>query len=167
MIETPATSAAQLDTLRQRLAPLKDDAGSVLEALYVAQEILGYCSREAIEVIAAELGYPEAHVFGVVTFYTMFYTEPQARNIIRVCRDLSCHLSGAGKIVRAIEDRAGIRNGQATPDGAVKLELVSCLGQCDRQPALLVGLAVHGPMTEQLAVDLVGDLLNGEVAKDA
>ena len=107
MIESPAATAARLNQLRAQLAPLKEDPGSVMEALYLAQDMFGYIPGPSIEVIASELGYPEAHVFGVVTFYTMFYTEPQAKNIIRVCRDLSCHLSGAGSIAWAIEQRAG------------------------------------------------------------
>ncbi|MDE2702212.1 MAG: NAD(P)H-dependent oxidoreductase subunit E [Chloroflexota bacterium] len=162
MIDSPAPASDRLQTLRTRLAPLKKDPGSVMEALYVAQELFGYVSPESIEVIAEELGYPEAHVFGVVTFYTMFYTEPQARSIVRVCRDLSCHIAGAPGIAAAIEARAGIRNGQSTADGKLKLELVSCLGQCDRQPALLVGLDVHGPVDEAGAVRLVDQILGAE-----
>ena len=162
MIESPAATAARLNQLRAQLAPLKEDPGSVMEALYLAQDIFGYIPGPAIEVIASELGYPEAHVFGVVTFYTMFYTEPQAKNIIRVCRDLSCHLAGAGSIAHAIEQRAGIRNGESSADGKVKLELVSCLGQCDRQPALLVGLDVHGPMSPESAANLAGRLLEDD-----
>ena len=162
MIDSPAPASDRLQTLRMRLAPLKEDPGSVMEALYVAQELFGFVSRESIEVISQELGYPEAHVFGVVTFYTMFYTEPQAGSIVRVCRDLSCHIAGAPRIAAAIEERAGIRNGESTPDGKLKLELVSCLGQCDRQPALLVGLDVHGPVSETSAVSLVDQILAAE-----
>ena len=120
MIDSPAPASDRLQNLRMRLAPLKEDPGSVMEALYVAQEIFGFVSRESIEVISQELGYPEAHVFGVVTFYTMFYTEPQAGSIVRVCRDLSCHIAGAPRIAAAIEERAGIRNGESTPDGKLK-----------------------------------------------
>ncbi len=162
MIDSHAPASGRLQILRTRLAPLKEDPGSLMEAMYVAQELFGYVSPESIEVIAQELGYPEAHVFGVVTFYTMFYTEPQAQSIVRVCRDLSCHIAGASMIAAAIEARAGIRNGESTPDGKLKLELVSCLGQCDRQPALLVGLDVHGPVTEAAAVDLIDQILAAE-----
>lgn len=159
---TPASvPAAAIEDLRSRVQPLRDDPGSLLEALYAAQDIFGYVPREAVEAVAEELGYPEAHVYGVVTFYTMFYTEPQATHILRVCRDISCHVNGAGELAAAIEKKLGIPAGHCSEDGEFKLELVSCLGQCDHQPALLDNLTVHGEMTPEGAVELI-DTLRGE-----
>ncbi len=156
-----AIPAAAIDDLRARVQPLKDDPGSLLEALHAAQDVFGYVPPEAVELIAEELGYPEAHVYGVVTFYTMFYTEPQATHILRVCRDISCHANGAPGVVAAIEKKLGIHAGQSTADGRFKLELVSCLGQCDLQPVMLDNLAPHGHLTPERAEKLLDELGNG------
>ena len=158
LVEIP-TSA--IEDLRARVQPFKEDPGSLLEALYAAQDEFGYVPREAIEVISEELGYPEAHVYGVVTFYTMFYTEPQATHILRICRDLSCYINGAVGVIAAAEKKLGIHSGQCTEDRAFKIEQVSCLGQCDRQPVLLDNLAVHGAMTPTRVEELI-DGLRGE-----
>ena len=154
----PADESAGLESLRARLEDLKDEPGSLLEALYVAQETLGYITPASIEMIAEELGYPEAHVFGVVTFYTLFYTEPQPKHIVRVCRDLSCHIAGATKIAARAREEIGAHPGHASADGLLKLELVSCLGQCEKQPVLMVNLDVHGPVTEERVSDLIRSL---------
>lgn len=156
--QTQADQSTVLESLRTRLADLKDEPGSLLEALYIAQEMLGYVAPESIEIIAEELGYPEAHVFGVVTFYTLFYTEPQPKHIVRVCRDLSCHIAGATKIAARARQEIGAHPGHASADGLLKLELVSCLGQCEKQPALMVNLDVHGPVTEEGVSDLIRSL---------
>lgn len=159
---TPAElPAAAIEDLRSKIQPLKEDPGSLLEALYAAQDSFGYVPREAIELISEELGYPEAHVYGVVTFYTMFYTEPQAAHILRVCRDLPCHINGAPGVIAAAEKKLGIHSGQCTEDRAFKIEQVSCLGQCDRQPVLLDNLEAHGSMTPARVEELI-DRLRGE-----
>ena len=156
--QSHADQSTVLEILRTRLADLKDEPGSLLEALYIAQEMLGYVAPESIEIISEELGYPEAHVFGVVTFYTLFYTEPQPKHIVRVCRDLSCHIAGATKIAARARQEIGAHPGHASADGLLKLELVSCLGQCEKQPALMVNLDVHGPVTEEGVTDLIRSL---------
>ncbi len=148
----------KLDALRERLQTIKQRPGGTLEALYAAQDAFRYIPPEAISLIAEELHVPESEVFGVVTFYTMFYLEPQPRYIVRICRDLSCHLAGAPHIVRACRDQLGTRPGEPTPDGAIKYELVSCLGLCDRQPAALVNLEVRGPLTPDAVPELVAEL---------
>ncbi|MBM4437476.1 MAG: NAD(P)H-dependent oxidoreductase subunit E [Actinobacteria bacterium] len=145
-------------TLRARLQEIKREPGSTLEALYATQELFSYVPPEAITMIAEELGMPESAVYGVVTFYTMFYLEPQPRYLLRVCRDLSCHLAGAPEIVRAVRQELGTPRGEATADGLFKLEVVSCLGLCDKQPAMLVNLEQRGPMTPERIRALVHEL---------
>ena len=153
-----AEDAGKLAELRERLRELKEDRGALLEALYAVQDLFGYVTPRSIEVVSEEFGYPEAHVFGVVTFYTMFYTEPQPKYILRVCRDLACHLVGSQKIAARIARELGVHPGESTEDGLFKLELVSCLGQCEKQPAMLVNLEAQGHLSEESVVDLIGRL---------
>lgn len=157
----PESERPKLETLRERLQPLKELPGSSIEALYAAQELFSYVPPEAITLIAEELKIPESQVFGVVTFYTMFSLEPQAPNVLRVCRDLSCHLAGAPKLIGALEDALGVRHGHNSPDGQFTLKVVSCLGLCDKQPALLVNLDQHGPVMPDDVPDLLDGIRNG------
>ena len=157
----PESERPKLETLRERLQPLKELPGSSIEALYAAQELFSYVPPEAMTLIAEELKIPESQVFGVVTFYTMFSLEPQAPNVLRVCRDLSCHLAGAPKLIGALEDALGVRHGHTSPDGQFTLKLVSCMGLSDMQPALLVNLDQHGPVMPDDVPDLLDGIRNG------
>lgn len=157
----PESERPKLETLRKQLQPLKDLPGSSIEALYAAQELFSYVPPEAMTLIAEELKIPESQVFGVVTFYTMFSLEPQAPNVLRVCRDLSCHLAGAPKLIGALEDALGVRHGHNSPDGQFTLKVVSCLGLCDMQPAMLVNLDQHGPVMPDDVPDLLDGIRNG------
>ena len=144
----PESERHKLAILRERLQPLRERAGSTIEALYAAQDVFSYVPPEAIVMVAEELSLPESQVFGVVTFYTMFSLEPQPPHLLRVCRDLSCHLAGAQNLIATLEDALGVRHGHTSPDGQFKVEVVSCLGLCDKQPAMLVNLEQHGPVKD-------------------
>ena len=157
----PEAERPKLETLRERLQPLKELPGSTIEALYAAQDLFSYVPPEAITMIAQELRLPESQVFGVVTFYTMFSLEPQPPYVLRVCRDLSCHLAGAPKLIGALEDALGVRRGHTSPCGQFVVEVVSCLGLCDKQPAMLVNLDQHGPVMPDDVPGLLDGIRNG------
>ncbi len=149
---------AKLDDLRKRLDALKSEPGSTLEALYAAQELFSYVPPEAVTIIAEELKLPESEVFGVLTFYTMFHRKPSAKYVLRVCRDLSCHLSGAPAVLKAFGEALGTRVGELTEDGLFETESVSCLGLCDLQPAVLVNLEQRGPVSPDKVSELLDEL---------
>lgn len=151
----------KLATLREQLQPLKDRPGTTIEALYAAQNLFSYVPPEAITMISEELNLPESQVFGVVTFYTMFSLDPQPPFVLRVCRDLSCHLAGAPMVVKSLENALTVRRGHTSPDGQFKVEAVSCLGLCDKQPAMLVNLDQHGPVAPGDIPKLLDALRNG------
>ena len=152
----------KLERLRERLQELNGEPGLTLEALCTAQEIFDYLPPEAISMIAETLAVPESEVYGVATFYAMLYLAPQPKYILRVCRDLSCHLVGASEVIQAIREELGLHGEEISPDGLFKLEPVSCPGLCDKQPAMLVNLERHGPLTPEGAKQLIRELRSRE-----
>ena len=88
------------------------------EVIHALEEAGGARPGAAREVMEAT-GIPEADVYGVATFYELL-RRPGLR---RVCTGTSCALRGADALLA--EEQAG---------GAVAN---SCLGQCDRAPAML------------------------------
>src|SRR5262245_48907603 len=80
-----------------------DAQAACLPVLHVAQEEFGHVSDEAIELVAATLGLPEAHVFGVVTFYTMFHRNAVGKKVLMVCTNVSCMLGGGYEVLETIE----------------------------------------------------------------
>jgi NADH-quinone oxidoreductase E subunit len=135
-LEFSSQSKQLIDRLLSQY-PTKQAA--LLPVLHVAQDQFGYLPDEALELVAKTLELPAAHVFGVITFYTMFHREKHARNELMVCTNVSCMLRGAYGILSHIENRLGIKPGQTTPDGAFTLVEEECLAACANAPMMICG----------------------------
>jgi NADH-quinone oxidoreductase subunit E len=120
------------------LSRYPEKAAALIPILHVAQRKFGWISPELEAGIAGYLGVSDAHVRGVVTFYTMFNMKPVGRHHLQVCRTLSCWLRGAGAITERIKEKTGLSPGETGKDGRFSVCEVECLGLCEAAPALLV-----------------------------
>ena len=119
-------------------AGLMELEGPLLPILHAVQAEFGHIPDEALARIADRLNISKAEVHGVVSFYHDFRTEPAGRHVVKICRAEACKAMGAEALVAAAEDRLGIDMHETTPDGAVTLEPVYCLGLCACAPAAMV-----------------------------
>ena len=119
---------------------------SLIPLLQQVQEAFGYIPREAVDPVAEALGLFPSQVFGVITFYSQFYTAPRGRNVVRVCRGTACHVRGGRKILQIIQNTLGIRDGETTADYQFTLETVACLGACALSPVMVVNRSYFGKM---------------------
>jgi NADH-quinone oxidoreductase subunit F len=131
---------------------------ALLPLLHEAQAIHGWLPREVLVAVGETLHVPLSDIHGVVEFYSMFYNEPTARRVIRICFDPACHMAGGPSVARAIEERLGLRPGETSADGAITLETVPCLGMCEHAPNALNGDRPAGDLT----LDAVDAFLSGE-----
>lgn len=131
---------------------------ALLPVLHLAQEEFGYLPDEALNLVADTLHLPPAHVFGVITFYTMFHREKPGRNELMVCTNVSCMLRGGYEILHHIEDRLGIKAGESTPDGAFHLVEEECLAACANAPMMVCGDRYHLDLTPQKVDAVLEDL---------
>jgi NADH-quinone oxidoreductase subunit E len=120
---------------------------ALLPSLYVAQGEYGYLPDEAIDEVAILLDVPAVEVESVASFYTMFHRRKVGATIIRLCTNMSCHLLGADTVATYVSRKLGIGDKQTTADGKITLELVECLGACDRAPVMLVNDHLYGNLT--------------------
>jgi NADH-quinone oxidoreductase subunit E len=130
----------------------------VLEALWMWQDTHGWISGEGMQEVARVLRIPVHHVYGVVTFYTMFNRKPVGRHKLEVCTNVSCLLRNSDGILHHIEQRLGIRAGETTPDGRVTLVEAECLGSCGTAPMMQVGDRYYESLDEA-ALDRILDSL--------
>ncbi|MBZ9936276.1 formate dehydrogenase subunit gamma [Mesorhizobium sp. BR1-1-16] len=112
--------------------------GATLPILHAVQEAFGYVPAESVPVIAAALNRSRAEIHGIVTFYHDFRDKPAGRHLVRVCRAEACKSMGSDQVVQSLEQALGIRLGETSPDGAVTLEPVYCLGLCATAPNAMV-----------------------------
>ena len=122
---------------------------SLLLLLEEAQDKSGYLSPELMVDLAESLGISIGEVYAVATFYSFLSTEPQGRNVIRVCKSLPCFLKNSQLIVESVEQELGIRPGETTPDGKFSFQLTNCIGACDRAPAMMIDSEVYGDLTPE------------------
>ncbi len=111
----------------------------VLDALWMWQDEHGWVSQEGMNYIAGVLGIPPNHVYGVVSFYTMFNRKPVGRHKLEVCTNVSCMLRNSEQLMKHIGERLGIREGETTPDKRFTLVQTECLGSCGTAPVMQVG----------------------------
>ena len=133
----------------------RDRPGALLPVLHELSETFGYLDRRALSIVAEVLNLSEAEVFGVVSFYNDFRTEPTGRTVVRICRAEACQSMGAERIVSHATERLGVGLGGTTPDGAVTLEQVFCLGNCALSPAMAVDGRLVGRVDEARFDELV------------
>ena len=141
----PPESVARVEfdaTLEGRIAELltryPTRRAALLPVLWLCQERYGWLSAGVIEAVAVRLGESPAFVEGVVTFYTMYYTEPPARYVLQVCETLSCAVCGGRELLEHLEHRLAIKPGQKTADGLFQLVGVQCLGACGSAPVVQI-----------------------------
>jgi NADH-quinone oxidoreductase E subunit len=140
---------AQLDEIVARY-PVR--AGAMLPVLWVVQTARGWLSPNSIREVADYLEVPQAHVEGVVSFYTMFRGEPCGRRVVMVCKTLSCRLRGAQEVLDALAAKYDVHLGGTSKDRRFTIETAECLGLCDMAPCMLVGADRFGNLTPESAV---------------
>lgn len=154
-LEFSAAAKQQIERLRSRY-PTRQAA--LLPVLHIAQDEFGYLSDEAIDLVAVTLSLAPAHVYGVVTFYTMFHREPKGTNELMVCTNVSCMLRGGYDILHHIEKRLGIKKGETTSDGAFSLVEEECLAACANAPMMICGPEYYLDLTPEKVDKALDDL---------
>lgn len=141
---------------------------ALVPALYVAQrEYGGWLPREAMVEVAEVLELPESHVFGVASFYSMFYRKPVGKKLVQVCTTSPCALRGACEIVEVFKKKLGIEVGQTTPDGEFTLMEVECLAACHEAPMAQINEDYYFQLDEAKVDEIITALQKGEKPQSA
>ncbi|MFC2053188.1 NADH-ubiquinone oxidoreductase-F iron-sulfur binding region domain-containing protein [Chloroflexota bacterium] len=110
----------------------------------------GGLTNEIIFDVSSLLNIPAQHAYGVASFYSMLSLTQLEGDVMRICDGPVCWLSGADEI----------RNSAALifeDNPKWHIERTSCLGLCDRAPAVLVNNTQVGPIT----TDKIASLTTG------
>jgi formate dehydrogenase subunit gamma len=112
--------------------------GPLLPVLHAIQQAFGCVPEAAVPLVAEALDLSRAEVYGVVTFYHDFKTEPQGRRVLKLCRAEACQAAGGDALAAHAQSRLGVAFGSTTADGRVTLEPVYCLGLCSVSPSAML-----------------------------
>jgi NADH-quinone oxidoreductase subunit F len=111
----------------------------LIPVLLEAQAVYGFLSERVVEAIGEGLRVPLAEIHGVIEFYTMLYSRPTGRTIVRVCTSPVCSQAGGEAALEEACRHLGLKPDEVDRDRRWQIERAPCLGLCDHAPAALVG----------------------------
>jgi NADH-quinone oxidoreductase subunit E len=122
---------------------------ATVEALMAVQKRRGWVSDASLGEISGLLGMTPAELDAVATFYSGIYRRPVGRHVIALCDSMACWTLGYEALYERLSAKLGVRFGGTTQDNRFTLLPASCLGACDRAPAMLVDDELYGPVTPE------------------
>lgn len=147
-----------LDKIKDILKKYPTKKAAVMPVLYLGQDQNGWISKEVMIEIASVLEITEEEVFGVVTFYTMFYEKPVGKNHLQVCTNVSCMLRGGYDIYNQVKEKLGLGNWGVSEDKKFSLEEVECMGSCGTAPMIAVNEDYYENITQEKVNEIIESL---------
>ena len=136
----------------------KGDKSQLIQILNEIQEKYGYITKDSQKALSEFLGMPMAEIYGVITFYSRFTTEPKGKYNIAVCLGTACYVKGSQKILDRLIERLKIGPGETTEDGMFSIEETRCVGACGLAPVFTVNGEVYGKATVQKLDQVLDEL---------
>ena len=132
--------------------------GFLISCLHKAQSIFGYLPQEVQLLIADKLRLNLSDVYGVISFYSFFTTEPRGKYKIDICMGTACFVKGADRILHEFEEKLGMKNGETRKDMKYSLGGLRCVGACSLAPVVLVNDKVYANVTVEGVAEILKEL---------
>jgi len=127
----------------------------VLDELERIKKRYGYLKEKELVKLSKKLKIPLIKLYETASFYSFLPTEPKGRYMIRICNNLPCMAKGSEKILKHLEKFLKIIPGETTEDRKFSLETTSCIGCCDKAPAMMINDKIYTNLTEKEAVKII------------
>ncbi|HLM84386.1 MAG TPA: NAD(P)H-dependent oxidoreductase subunit E [Candidatus Bathyarchaeia archaeon] len=145
-------------SIQKILLKFEPKAENLLGALKEIQKENKYISEKECEGVARYFSLSLTKVFSAASFFDLLKTRKESKKIIKVCSGGPCLSEKSAEIVREIEKYLRI---ELENDGhaSVKLELMSCVGLCDRGPVMSVDDQVFEKVRPEMVDDIIRNYL--------
>jgi len=130
------------------------------------QTEFGYIPYEIQSRISQKTGIDIQEIYGVVSFYSFFSTEPKGKYVIGCCLGTACYVRGAQQIIDKFSEILGIKAGQTTSDGLFTIDALRCIGACGIAPAVSINGKVYPKVTVSQVKDIVEEYRQKEATND-
>ena len=128
----------------------------IAKMLQDSQHKYGFIQDSEIQRISDQVGEPIRVIQDVVSFFPHFRRTEPPKCHVYVCRDMSCRLRGSvamSQQLRQLQSEVG--------DEILEITEASCLGRCDRAPAVLVNENLFVGRTAREMTEIVTNSLEG------
>ncbi|MDB9818659.1 NADH-quinone oxidoreductase subunit NuoE [Pelagibacterales bacterium] len=147
------------------LAKYPDDRkqSAVMPFLDIAQrQNNNWLSQECIEYVADQLEMPFIKVWEIVTFYTMYNTQPVGKNFVQVCTTTPCWLRGSEHVVRACKEIISENPTEVSSDNLFSWMEVECLGACVNAPMIQINDDFYEDLNYESTKNLLLSLIDNK-----
>ncbi len=138
------------------------DRENLLPILQEIQKAEGYISEDAVVKVGSYLNIPTSKVYAVSTFYDQFRFTDKAKYQIHLCNGTTCHLEGAGNLLKAFEKQLNISSGQLTKDKLFGIATKPCMGACGMAPVVKVNEKFYTGFTLDRVQELIASIKESE-----
>ncbi|HDK17300.1 MAG TPA: NADH-quinone oxidoreductase subunit NuoE, partial [Nitrospirae bacterium] len=150
-----------LGPIGEVLTEAEKNRGILIHSFQQIQEEHNYLPEEELAKLSKDLGISMSDVYSTATFYKQFYFTPRGEKIVRVCTGTACHVRGADKVLDRMKDEFGIDEGETTPDLAMTLETVGCIGCCGLAPVATINEDIIGEIDMKKLDSVVDSIKKG------
>ena len=150
------------------LAKYPDDRkqSAVMPFLDIAQrQNDNWLSQECAEYVANQLDMPFIKVWEVVTFYSMYNTQPVGRNFVQVCTTTPCWLRGSENVVKACKEIISETPKNVSNDNLFSWMEVECLGACVNAPMVQINDDFYEDLDYESTKNLLISLIDNKPLK--
>ena len=147
----------EFEALKARF-PAGFESSLVLPCLRRIQEERGYVADADIDGLVEYLGVPRIQLEQVLNYYTQLRRKPIGRWHLQVCRNVTCSMRSAERILDHLTKTLGVAPGETTADGRFTLSTAECLGSCGTAPVVLVNETYHENISLEKLDALLGSL---------
>ncbi|WP_020682042.1 NADH-quinone oxidoreductase subunit NuoE [Marinobacterium rhizophilum] len=155
-------SPAERESIEREAQAYPQRDALCIEALRIVQQHRGWVSDDSVAAIADYLGLGAAQVDAVATFYNLIFRQPVGRQVIYLCNSVTCWMLGCDALRARIKAELGIDFGQTSADGEYTLLPITCLGDCDHAPALMIGDRHHHDLDPDSLIALLQPPASGQ-----
>jgi NADH-quinone oxidoreductase subunit E len=125
--------------------PADRKSAAMLPALRLLQEMKGWLPPEGLKLVASRLEVTPERAYEVASFYVMYHLKKPGKYVVDVCTNLSCSLWGAEKMLAYLEQKLGLKAGEANE--RFFLRETECLASCGTAPCLQINEEHHESLT--------------------
>ncbi len=125
------------------------DQTVLVEFLRETQELFGCIPNDAKACIADIMQVNPALIDTIIKLYPSLCSQKYKEEII-VCSGSTCSSRNSAAILKKLEKKLGIRQGEVTKDGQYLLRTQKCFKQCPKGPNMKIGEQMYHHVTEEL-----------------
>ena len=148
------------EIIKKEMSRYETKLSCLIPCLWQIQKEKGWVSKPAVSWLSEITKIPEAHIFEVLMFYTMFNKQPVGKFHVQVCGNVSCALNGSRELFKELCEKLKVKEGELSSCGNWTVSKVECLGACDEAPVIQLNEDYIGKIKKEEAISILKSKLN-------